>query len=128
MKKNLPIYYHDSYPYNLIPYSLFLSPHQLKTITNINSKGFRFTLNNQKLNSTPNIILNPHEDEIKKLEKPKRKGVGAQLEIDPSYFYYTSAVKRDINSFNEFLSNNNLTSKEYYEFLSKKRKKYTRRK
>ena len=67
-KKQKSPYYSD-----LTPYSLFLSPSQLQTFRKINSQGFSFTLNNQKLNSKPNILLNLDEEQIKKLEKARKK-------------------------------------------------------
>ena len=72
MTRRLPIY-----PCDLIPYSLYLSI-SIANDKKINTQGFKLTLNNKKLNSTPNIILNLDEDQIKKLEKAKRKGIGAQ--------------------------------------------------
>ena len=116
-KKQKPPYYSD-----LIPYSLFLSPNQLQTFRKINSQGFSITLNNKKLNTQPNIIINLDEDQIKKLEKAKRKGIGARITFEPVYFNRLSVGKNAINKFNEFLSQHNLSSKQYYEMIANKRR------
>ena len=116
-KKIIPLYHSE-----LIPYYLFLSPSQLQTFKKINSQGFSITLNNKKLNTQPNIVINLDEDQIKKLEKAKRKGVGARITFEPAYFSRLSVGKKGLEKFNEFLTFYNLSSKDYYEMIAKKRR------
>lgn len=89
----------------------------------IRRKGFKFNLSNNKLNSSLNLSLELTEEQIKKLEKDKNKGIGAQLHMSPSQFNQIAAFKVMNERFKEYLNDNCITAEEFYNYLSQKKKK-----
>jgi len=105
---------------DLIPYSIYLTPNQLKKFRIIKSIGFNFQLSKESYKLKPNITVPASREDIKRIEKAKAKDKGARLRIDPIDLR-SKTHKQLISDFKTFLIRNNITNQQYLNHLRTKR-------